>query len=338
MTPERLAQFLATVEPGTPSTVTSCRPLTGGYSRTTAVADIVWSDGRTEAVVLRGDPPGESGVFTSDRDAEWTLLTALWDTSAVPVPRPRWYDRDGGALGTKCMVSDRCPGPSLHDVLGAGGDVARGTDVFLSAVASVHRAPLSDLPPQLVPDVDWDGYLDGALETFDRLAASTSGSDPLLRYVGATLRRHRPPPVPLALVHGDLQPGNVLVPDDGPPLVIDWEFAHVGDPREDLGYYLQVPMEPHLYRADPEGYLARYRELTGLTEVQVNPEVLQWFLVLGTTRVLLQMVQAAEAVAQGGSRGVLATYLLNAVSHFHALYLGAARRLEPAATGLRSAR
>jgi hypothetical protein len=86
-------------------------------------------------------------------------------------------------------------------------------------------------------------------------------------------------------------------------------------------------MEPHLYRRDPEGYLARYRELTGLTVEQVNPDVLQWFLVLGTTRVLLQMVQAADAVGQGARRGVLATYLLNAVSHFSGLYLDAARQL-----------
>jgi aminoglycoside phosphotransferase (APT) family kinase protein len=328
MTPERLAAFLATVEPDTPARVRSCRFLPGGYSRTTAVADIEWSDGRVEAVVLRGDPPLESGVFTSDRDAEWTLLRAIWDAAAVPVPRPRWYDSEGTTLGTKCMVSDRCPGPSLHEMLGAGGDQGRGTELFLAALVSVHRAPLSALPEQLLRDTGGDDYLDGALEVFDRLAETVAGAGPVLRHVGETLRRRRPPPVPLTLVHGDWQPGNVLVPDDGPPLVIDWEFAHVGDPREDLGYYLQIPMEPHLYRRDPEGYLARYRELTGLTREQVNPDVLQWFLVLGTTRVLLQMVQAADAVAQGRPRGVLATYLINAVSHFHSLYLDAARRVE----------
>jgi aminoglycoside phosphotransferase (APT) family kinase protein len=141
MTPERLAEFLARVEPGTPSTVRSCRVLTGGYSRTTALAEVVWADGRAESVVLRGDPPEGSGVFASDRDAEWALLAALWDAGAVPVARPRWYDRDGTVLGTKCMVSERCPGPSLHELLAAGGDAERGTELFLSALVSVHRAP-----------------------------------------------------------------------------------------------------------------------------------------------------------------------------------------------------
>ena len=44
--------------------------------------------------------------------------------------------------------------------------------------------------------------------------------------------------------------------------LIDWEFGHIGDPRSDLGYYTQIPMPPHLYSSDREGFLAYYRELT----------------------------------------------------------------------------
>ena len=37
-----------------------------------------------------------------------------------------------------------------------------------------------------------------------------------------------------ALVHGDLNPKNVLV-GDWPPVLLDWEIAHAGDPSFDLG-------------------------------------------------------------------------------------------------------
>jgi len=47
-----------------------------------------------------------------------------------------------------------------------------------------------------------------------------------------------------ALVHGDVQPGNVLV-QDGRPRLLDAEIAHVGDPAFDLG---QALAHVHLHR------------------------------------------------------------------------------------------
>jgi aminoglycoside phosphotransferase (APT) family kinase protein len=110
-------------------------------------------------------------------------------------------------------------------------------------------------------------------------------------------------------------------------VVIDWEFARIGDPREDLGYYTQIPMPPNVYTDDPRGFLARYRDRTGLTEEQVNPETVEYFLVVGMARLLVQILQALDAVARGETRGVMAPYLVNAVTHQYNLYLDACRRL-----------
>ncbi|MCU0760225.1 MAG: phosphotransferase [Steroidobacteraceae bacterium] len=42
------------------------------------------------------------------------------------------------------------------------------------------------------------------------------------------------------LVHSDPNPGNVLwPPGDGPLLLLDWEYAHVGDPLQDPAAWLQ---------------------------------------------------------------------------------------------------
>ena len=54
---EHFQAFLDAVEPGRGATVLSVVPLPGGYSRTSALADVQWSDGTTEKFVLRGDPP-----------------------------------------------------------------------------------------------------------------------------------------------------------------------------------------------------------------------------------------------------------------------------------------
>jgi hypothetical protein len=55
--PERLAAFLAAVDAGRKATVTSYEPIIGGYSRLMARADVTWSDGTVETLILRGDPP-----------------------------------------------------------------------------------------------------------------------------------------------------------------------------------------------------------------------------------------------------------------------------------------
>ena len=113
----------------------------------------------------------------------------------------------------------------------------------------------------------------------------------------------------------------------GPPLVIDWEFAHIGDPREDLGYYTQIPLEPNVYWADPERFLRRYRAATGLTEDQVNPQVVEYFLIIGMAVLLEQLLAAAAAIGGAERPGILAPYLVNAISHQYGMFLAICDRL-----------
>jgi aminoglycoside phosphotransferase (APT) family kinase protein len=109
--------------------------------------------------------------------------------------------------------------------------------------------------------------------------------------------------------------------------VIDWEFARVGDPREDLGYYSHLPVPPNLYQHNPERFLARYRARTGLSEEQVNPDTIDYFYVLGMARLLAQMISGADSIAQGQPRGILALYLLNGISATVQQFVGIAHRL-----------
>ena len=72
-----LQRFLDHVEGDRGGTVTVFRPISGGYSRLSALATVRWADGNEETVVLRSDPPPDTGVFVSDRDDEWRLLQAI---------------------------------------------------------------------------------------------------------------------------------------------------------------------------------------------------------------------------------------------------------------------
>ena len=320
-------RFLDQVEGPGGGTVTAYRPISGGYSRLSALATVQWPDGSQESFVLRSDPPPDTGVFVSERDAEWQLLRAISGKLPICTPTPRWYDATGEHLGAKCMIVDFFQGRPLSDIAQSPDELQRAAGIFVDTLAEVHRTPLDVLPSELDRPADWESYIEGLVEHLSRLDSTVADSNPALHYAAAQLRAHRPPPVPLTFVHGDAQPANILVPDEGPVLMIDWEFGRIGDPREDLGYYSHLPVPPNLYEADPPGFLARYRERTGLSEEQVNEDTVAYFYVLGMARLLGQMFQAADALAQGRSRGVMATYMMNGTSATTSAFVAVARRL-----------
>src|SRR5262249_3579775 len=138
---------------------------------------------------------------------------------------------------------------------------------FVDTLAAIHSVDLAQLPNEMPRPTSWDAYLDEKIALWNATEAALPDSNPVLRYVAAWLRANRPEPCRLVLVHGDPQPSNILVEGGGGHVVVDWEFARIGDPREDLGYYLSYSQAvgPSLYAPDPESFLARYREQTGLT-------------------------------------------------------------------------
>jgi len=325
-----LQRFLDHAEPDRGPAVTSLRPISGGYSRLSALATVRWADGSEESFVLRADPPPDTGVFESDRDEEFQLLRSLHGKLTVRTPNVRWYDSTGEYFGAKTLVVDFFKARPLPEVVAAEG-IPRATEIFVDTISRIHTSPLDAMPAELARPPDPQGYVDDLVDLLRRLDRDVSDSNPFVHYAAAQLRAHRPPPMPLTIVHGDCQPANVLVPDSGEVLMIDWEFGRIGDPREDLGYYSHLPVPPNLYEADPAGFLARYRERTGATEEQVNADTVSYFYVLGMARLLGQMFAGADALAQGRPRGVMATYMMNGTAATTRGFLDIARRLAASA-------
>ena len=322
--PERLAAFLARVDGAREATVAAYEPIIGGYSRLMARADVEWSDGTRERLILRGDPPPGKAMMETDRDREWALLRAL--DGRVRMPSARHYDESGEHLGTKCLVIEHVAGESLQRLLDDSDPLTahpQHASDLVDTLAALHTLDVSDLTDVLGAPTDWDEYLGGLIDRFRAAEAAHVERNPFLRYVAAWLDAHRPPPLPLRLVHSDFQPSNVMVAGDGSHHVIDWELAHLGDPREDLGYYnvYSAARGPNLYVADPDGFLARYRERTGFGEDAVNHETMAYFSSLAAITVYAQVLGGAGAMARGENAGLMTTYTLNALTVGHVNFM-----------------
>ena len=324
--PKRLAAFLSERDGERSATVVSYETMVGGYSRLMAKAEVEWSDGERDTFVLRGDPlPGKAMIETS-RDVEYQLLRALTDAATVAMPAVRHYDSTGEALGTKCIVLDFVAGSSLqallHTAEGANDQLRHAADL-VDTLARVHSIDTDVVAPTLPVPSNWDDYLSGLIQRFRDADTGHVESVPFLRYVASWLDAHRPPPLPLRVVHSDFQPANIMVTPDGEHLMIDWELAHVGDPREDLGYYnvYSSALGPNLFLADPEAFLARYRERTGFSEEAVNMETMAYFSSLAAITVYAQILGGLGAMAQGLNSGLMTTYTINALSIGHSNFL-----------------
>lgn len=320
--PRRFAEFLANQDGARSATVTSYEAMVGGYSRLMARAEVQWDDGSHEVFVLRGDPPAGKAMMETSRDAEWALLSALGSADAIPMPAARFYDASGDALGTKCIVLDHVTGRSLQSILNeCDPDTGYGPHPMdlVDTMAAVHRIDVSGVAGVLAHPGDWDGYIGGLIDRFRQADATHAEAMPFLRYVAAWLEANKPAPLPLRLVHSDFQPANIMVTPDGSHQVIDWELAHIGDPREDLGYYniYSSASGPNLFMVDPEGFLARYRERTGFGEDAVNVQTMAYFSSLAAITVYSQILLGAGAMAQGLNAGLMTTYTLNALTVGH---------------------
>ncbi len=250
-TEEALAAALAEVLGGP---VTGLARLSAGASRET------WSftlDGRV--LVLRRDPPDAPRPVEMVREAECLRAAAR---AGVPVPALVATGDGTDATGTPYLVLAHVAGESLPWRLlrddryaAARAGLARELGRVLARIHAVDPAEVPAL--EHVPD---------ALAALRATHDAFGEARPALEVAFRWLADHRPPGVRPALVHGDFRHGNLLVAPDGLAAVLDWELAHVGDPREDLGW---ACVRAWRFGAAPEvgGFGSRADLLAGYAEV-----------------------------------------------------------------------
>jgi len=319
--------------------VSDLTPMVGGYSLLMASFTATSSSGSRQ-LVLRADPPADAALTITDRAREWELLSALTAQGDAPMPAARIADLTGEHLGRPGIVIDFVDGTLLQTRLGTA-DTASYPELaerLATSIAQVHAVDEAGLPDSLERPASWDAYVDSLIDKWRAVEAAHAERDPFIRWVAAWLDANRPPPAPLTLVHGEFHAGNVMINAQGEFEIVDWEFAHIGDPRMDLGWFQQVAafMPPDLIGADPVAFCDAYCKASGLTPAVVNPLTVAYFSILGGAPAIGNLLQGIAAMADGDNHLITSAYLTSAVAFTHRLWREGVLGLEAAMASMHS--
>jgi aminoglycoside phosphotransferase (APT) family kinase protein len=288
-----------------------------------------------EVFVLRGDPPRDRQLIETDRRLEYDVLRTVGD-HGVRTPRALYFDDSGSGLGTRALVLEFSRSQSFLPYAASGGSLEGAPEHLAEAMASFHSIPLDALPSQLPRPTSYDEYIAGRIDEWRQTAAEHVEDLPVMRYLAAWLDAHRPEPVPLTLIHGDCSTANMLITPEGHFELVDWEMASIGDPREDMGYHKAngIALPPDLLSDERVGaFCEHYRSLTGLSEAQLNPVVVNYFLVLGVIGVVRKLCQGGAAYARGENRLLTSAFNMRSIMYGQGMWIGATKALEPLLSG-----
>jgi aminoglycoside phosphotransferase (APT) family kinase protein len=131
-------------------------------------------------------------------------------------------------------VTERVRG-APRDLAALGREDARRLGAVLREVHDARTAGPGGLWWWEAPARSLGEYREGRVRDAEAALAGTADAG-LARRVAAV------PPAdgPFAFLHGDLVAANVLWPPAGGPVLVDWEFARMGDPAEDLAYLAEL--------------------------------------------------------------------------------------------------
>lgn len=231
-------------EAGAPARIENLRRVAGGSSQETWALDAEIAGGPfagRHALVLRRDMGGAISPTTLSRADEFRVYQAM-HRAGIAVPRPYWRaDGSEGIAGRAAFLAERLEGEAIgrrivRDPAFAGARAALPGQMA-DQLARIHAidARASGLGFLPAPKAGENPAL-ATLDAFDRQLREIDEPHPALELGLRWLRRHAPPCERLTVVHGDYRIGNILAGPEGLRAVLDWEFTHVGDPREDIGW------------------------------------------------------------------------------------------------------
>ena len=286
---QKLTEFLRDAT-GSAVEISEMRALAGGASRESwsLVATV---GGEAQTLVLRKDYPTQMNDNALTRVEEFTLMRAAFE-AGVRVAKVRFVCDDPEVLGLPFFLMDYVAGESIGRKVIRAPELERARDLLpeqmAAQLARIHQidATRDDLSFLSRPEAGMSPARD-AVESVYTLLDALEIRNPAFEFALRWAARQAPATADLTFIHGDFRLGNLLVDDEGLTAVIDWEFGHVGDPHEEIGYLCMRDWRfgnDHLRAAglcDRERFITAYEAQSGRS---INRATADWWEILGNIR------------------------------------------------------
>jgi aminoglycoside phosphotransferase (APT) family kinase protein len=212
--------------------VRAATEIPGGRSKRTVLVSLDRADPLPVEIVLRLDTGRGTGTSVSE---EFPLLERV-AKRGLPVPEPLWLETSSKPLGFPFIVFRRMPGAPAGDLMGGAFHKEPATGRTLARTLGRIHAAGNDLIEDpaargsAVPHTRalLQHYLDWwrSKKPFPSLVIEAAFVW-LFRKLQGGLGN-------ASVVQADTGFHNLLIDDAGNGCLLDWEFAHFGDPAEDL--------------------------------------------------------------------------------------------------------
>jgi aminoglycoside phosphotransferase (APT) family kinase protein len=289
-----------------------------GFSNETLLFDAAWTaDGaaHTESLVARVKPVGHSVFLVQNFDLQYRVMQALGESTSIPIPRMFWLETDESVLGSPFYVMRKIEGDVPGDnppyttqgwlYEASPADQERLWWSGIDAMADIHRGDWKELGLEFLeqPGVGTAG-LDDQIEYYGRYFewAANGQPHPTTEAAMAWVHGNRPASdEPRTLCWGDARIGNMIFSDFRCAAVLDWEMVTLGNPAQDLGWWLfldrhhaegtGVPRLPGF--PSHAATVARWEERTGR-----SADDLEFYEVFAALRFAVVMIRVARLAVQ----------------------------------------
>lgn len=263
--------------------------------------------GPDHSAILRRAPGGVSDARSSAAiglPAEAGLIQAA-EQAGVPVPRILHVLNETDQMGDGFLMTliegETIARPILRNEEFAEARIALSAQCG-AALADIHSISLDGLPPELQVSNGW-----AQIAQYEEIYRGFDVPRPVFELALQWLKTNAPDPLETVLVHGDFRLGNLMIDQTGLAAVLDWELAHLGDPREDIAWICVNSWRFGQTHNRVGGFgqlnelLAVYNEKTGLSLTERD---IDWWEMLGSLKWGIMCMIMYEAFRSGADPSV----------------------------------
>jgi len=310
---QRLEEWLS-IQFNKQCVIEELKPLSGGACQENSLITLRFvDDGSKKRLVYRSDKG--SALFASlPREYEFRVAQIAYQ-HGVKTPKPYFLEETGNITGKKFYIMEALSGRT--DVRYITKDSSLNSirpkilDELAKNLALIHSITLESQELDFLLKIYHREHpfhpSKFAIQEMKQEIEKLDEPHPAMYLAINWLEENVPTYEDITLVHGDFRTGNFLVSENGLEGILDWEFAHVGNPYEDISWFClrdwrfgQIKKEAGGF-ADREEFYELYEKYS---QKKVDKKSVLFWEVMGNLRWAVGTIGQAERHLQGKTRGI----------------------------------